>query len=142
LSLRNKRAEWQEYHVTAAVVYLETVVDLDERADSDPRRVSASATLSAVLDDGRRITLIDDRGWGSTGLWETTTVGEIEDTARTVVGPDEPAEGQTHEEMAAAHWTHLAAVLGERGVVTGPDALRTLPHAVVLGDRLQNGLTG
>jgi hypothetical protein len=135
-------AEWQEYRVTAAVVHLETVVDLDERADSDPRRVSASATLSAILDDGRRITLLDDRGWGGTGLWETTTVGEIEDTARTVVGPDEPAEGQTHEVMAAAHWTHLAVVLGERGVATGPDALRTLPHVVVLSDRLRNALTG
>jgi hypothetical protein len=135
-------AEWQEYRVTAAVVHLETVVDLDERADSYPRRVSASATLSAVLDNGRRITLLDDRGWGGTGLWETTTAGEIEDTARTVVGPDEPAEGQTHEEMAAAHWTHLAVVLGERGVATAPDAPRTLPHVVVLSDRLRNALTG
>ncbi|WP_204358839.1 hypothetical protein [Streptosporangium sp. 'caverna'] len=120
------------------VVHLETAVDLDERADSDPRRVSVSATLSAVLDNGRRITLLDDRGWGSTGLWETTAVGEIEDTARTVVGPDEPAEGQTHEEVAAAHWTHLVAVLGERGVAADSDALRRLPHAVVLSDRLRS----
>jgi hypothetical protein len=100
--------------------------------------VSVSATLSAVLDNGRRITLLDDRGWGSTGLWETTAVGEIEDTARTVVGPDEPAEGQTHEGVAAAHWTHLVAVLGEHGVAADSDALRTLPHAVVLSDRLRS----
>ncbi|WP_436759125.1 hypothetical protein [Streptosporangium sp. V21-05] len=119
------------------VVHLETTVDLDERADSDPRRVSVSATLSAVLDDGRRITLLDDRGWGGTGLWETTTAGEIEDTSRTVVGPDEPAENQTYEEVAAAHWTHLAAVLGGHGVAADPDALRTLPHTVVLSDRLR-----
>lgn len=122
----------------AAVVHLETAVDLDNRADSDPRRVSVSVSLSAILDNGRRITLLDDRGWGSTGLWETTTVGEIEDTARTVVGPDEPAGGQTHEEMAAAHWTHLAAVLGARGVAADSDALRTLPHSVVLSDRLRS----
>jgi hypothetical protein len=121
-----------------AVVHLETAVDLDERADSDPRRVSVSATLSAVLDNGRRITLLDDRGWGSTGPWETTAVGEIEDTARTVVGPDEPAEGQTHEEVAAAYWTHLVAVLGECGVAADSDTLRTLPHAVVLSDRLRS----
>jgi hypothetical protein len=119
------------------VVHLETSIDLDG-ADNDPRRVSVSATLSAVLDDGRRITLLDDRGWGTTGLWETTTVGEIENTALTVVGPDEPVEGQSREEVAAAHWTHLAAVLGARGVVTGPDTLRTLPHAVVLSDRLRS----
>ncbi|SNT32420.1 hypothetical protein SAMN05216276_103461 [Streptosporangium subroseum] len=121
-----------------ALVLLETAVDLDERADGDPRRVSVSATLSAVLDNGRQITLLDDRGWGSTRLLETTTVGEIEDTARTVVGPDEPAEGQTHEEVAAAYWTHLAAVLGEHGVAAGSDALRMLPHAVVLSDRLRS----
>lgn len=121
-----------------SVVRLETFVDLDEWADNDPRRVSASATLSAVLDDGRRITLLDDRGWGTTGQWETTTVGEIENTALTVVGPDEPVEGQTCEEVAAAHWTHLAAVLGERGVAASPDTLRALPHAVVLSDRLRN----
>ncbi|WP_371783895.1 hypothetical protein [Streptosporangium subroseum] len=121
-----------------AVVRLETAVDLDEQADIGPRRVSVSATLSAVLDNGRRITLLDDRGWSSTGLWETRAVGEIEDTARTVVGPDEPAEGQTHEEVAAAHWTHLVAVLAERGVAANSDALRTLPHAVVLSDRLRS----
>jgi hypothetical protein len=44
--------------------------------------------------------------------------------------------------MAAAHWTHLVVVLEERGVATGPDALRTLPHVVVLSDRLRNALTG
>ncbi|MFI6512018.1 hypothetical protein ACIBCT_30825 [Streptosporangium sp. NPDC050855] len=123
------------------VVHLETFVDLDERHDDDPRRVSASATLSAVLDDGRRITLLDDRGWGSTGLWETTTAGEIEATALTVVGPDEPAEGGTHEEAAVAYWTHLAAALRERGVAADPDTLRSLPHAVVLGDRLRGRMT-
>ncbi|WP_433461976.1 hypothetical protein [Spirillospora sp. CA-128828] len=120
------------------VVRLETAVDLDEPAGNDPRRVSAAATLSAVLDDGRRIALLNDRGWDTTGKWETTTVDEIENTALTVVGPDEPFDGQTREEEAAAHWRHLAAVLRERGVAAGPDTLRTLPHAVVLSDRLRN----
>ncbi|MBN6054895.1 hypothetical protein JYK22_23365, partial [Nonomuraea sp. RK-328] len=56
------------------------------------------------------------------------TVGEIEDTALSVVGPDEPAEGQTREEVTAAHWRHLATVLRQRGVAADPGMLRTLPH--------------
>ncbi|MEV0621940.1 hypothetical protein AB0I81_52080 [Nonomuraea sp. NPDC050404] len=119
------------------VVRLETFADLDERAGDDPHWVSVSATLSAVLDDGRRVTLLDDRGWSGTRRWETATAGEIESTTLTVVGPDEPVEGQTHEEVAAAHWAHLAAVLGEGGVAAGPDTLRALPHVVVLSDRLR-----
>ena len=95
-----------------------------------------SATLSAVLDDGRRLPLLE-RGWASTGHWDTTTVTEIEDTARTVVGPDEPAEGQTSEEVAAAHWAHLAALLSTQDVIADPGMPRSLRHDVVLSARLR-----
>lgn len=111
-----------------AVVRFETAVDLDQPSDT----VSVSATLYAVLDDGRRVPLLDDRGWGTTGRWDTTTVEEIEDTARTVVGPDEPVDGQTYEAAADAHWAHLAARLGGHG-----GDLRSLPHDVVLSERLR-----
>ncbi|WP_157180956.1 hypothetical protein [Actinopolymorpha alba] len=107
------------------------------RPVGDPRQVSVSATLSAVLDDGRRITLLDDRGWGSTAHWDATTVEEIEDMARTVVGPDEPVEGQTYEEAAATHWAYLAALLRGQGVIADAKALRSLPHDVVLSERLR-----
>ena len=107
------------------------------RPTGDPRQVSVTATLSAVLDDGRRIMLLDDRGWGSTQHWDAATVEEIEDTARTVVGPDEPIEGQTHEEVAAAHWAHLTTLLGTQGVIAAAGALQSLPHDVVLSERLR-----
>ena len=155
----------------ATVVRLETVVDLDvpdngivgagrvadeprmpagearpglwpgPRPVRDPSRVSVSATLSAVLDDGRRLTLLDDRGWGSTGHWDTTTVEEIEDTARTVVGPDEPVEGQTYDEMAAAHYAYLVAILDRQGVISDTGTLRSIPHDVVLTERLRARVT-
>ena len=96
-----------------------------------------TATLSAVLDDGHRILLLHDRGWGTTQHRDATTVEEIEDTARTVVGPDEPIEGQTYEEVAAAHWAHLATLLGRQGVIADAGALRSLPHDVVLSERLR-----
>jgi hypothetical protein len=107
------------------------------RPTGDPRQVSVSATLSAVLDDGHRILLLDDRGWGSTQHLDATTVEEIEDTARTVVGPDEPIEGQTYAEVAAAHWAHLATLLSRQGLIADAGELRSLPHDVVLSERLR-----
>ncbi|MGW5360613.1 hypothetical protein [Actinopolymorpha pittospori] len=107
------------------------------RPMGDPDQVSVSATLSGVLDDGRRIMLLDDRGWGSTQHWDAATIEEIEDTARTVVGPDEPIEGETYEEEAAAYWAHLATLLGRQGVIADAGALRLLPHDVVLSERLR-----
>ena len=63
--------------------------------------MSVSARHEAVLADGRRIVLLDDRGWsggvrvaeGGTvtalrGVWAYETVEEIQRTARFVVGPD------------------------------------------------------
>jgi hypothetical protein len=125
----------------AAVVRLETALDLDLRGYGGPRQVAVLATHSAVLDDGRRITLLDDRGWGTTGRWEMVSIEEIEDTARTVVGPDEPAEGQTHEEVAAVHWAYLAGVLRRHGSDADVGTLRSLPHDVVLSERLRARLT-
>lgn len=120
------------------VLRLETFVDLDGDR-FDPREMSVSARLDAVLADGRRMVLLDDRGWGGSGppdVWATTSVEEFVFTARMVVGPDEPPPGRTHEEEAALHWAHLAGTLRQQGVgVEGP-ALAQLPHDVVLSDRL------
>ena len=83
--------------------------------------------------------LLDDRGWSISGpaeIWETTTPDEIADTARVVVGPDEPFAGYSQEDMEASHWNALATVLRRQGInVEGP-ALRELPHDVVLGKQL------
>ncbi|BCJ33722.1 hypothetical protein Athai_12250 [Actinocatenispora thailandica] len=121
------------------VVRLRTVVDVDA-AGSSHRNLSATARHEAVLDDGRRVLLLDDRGWGASGppgIWAATSVADIEDTARMVVGPDEPSAGHTATDMAADHWAHLAALLHRSGVTVDADRLARLPHDVVLSDRLR-----
>lgn len=103
--------------------------------------MSVSALLEVELTDGRRITLLDDRGWGGsmTGgdIWSFETVDGIAEDARVVVGPDEPPDGLTHEDAAVEHWTALVQDLAEHEVVIEPDALAALPHDVDLGPRLR-----
>ena len=118
--------------------------------------MSVSARHEAVLEDGRRVLLLDDRGWTSSALraswvgevsdgdswrdqpdiWAMTSVEDIEETARVVVGPDEPAEGCSHENAEADHWVYLAGVLRQQGVVVDALELKRLPHDVVLSERL------
>jgi hypothetical protein len=69
--------------------------------------MSVSALHLAVLHDGRRVVLLDDRGWSASGppdIWRRTSIEEVEETARTVVGPDEPFGGHSQAHMKAAHW--------------------------------------
>lgn len=83
--------------------------------------------------------LLADRGWreqlrgpGAADIWSTITEEEIETTARTVVGPDEPFEERSHADMEAGHWAYLEAVLREQGVSADAKELKRLPHDVVL----------
>jgi hypothetical protein len=138
----------------AAVTRLITLVDVQDDV-ADPRQMSVSALHEAVLEDGRRVLLLDDRGWTSSALtaswgevpdgesrrdqldtWALTSVEDIEETARVVVGPDEPAEGRSQADAEADHWAHLADVLRQQGVVVDTLELKQLPHAVVLSERL------
>lgn len=120
----------------ASVARLVTSVDVDV---ADSRRMSLSARHEAVLADGRRVLLLDDRGWTTSGppdIWARTSVEEIEGTARMVVGPDEPFAGRSHEDMEADHWAQLSGVLRQQGVVADAVELKRLPHDVVLSERL------
>ena len=119
--------------------------------DAEPRTISVSARHEAVLDDGRRLSLLDGRGWaaslrgaaadGVADIWSGTSEREIAETARTVVGPDEPFGGHTQESMETSHWQTLAETLGAQGVVVDPGELRLLPHDVVLSERLRARLS-
>lgn len=117
---------------------LVTSVEVDDEV-LNPRRLSVSAKHEALLSNGDRVLLLDDRGWSVSGpadTWSCLTAAEIADTARVVVGPDEAFDGYAKKDMEASHWAYLAAILRRRGVdVEGP-ALRQLPHDVVLGTRL------
>lgn len=151
----------------AAVTRLLTVVDIDDRAVSpvsladgpildgsepgwapvrqevhpeDPRVMSLSALFMAVLDDGRRLTVLDDRGWTESGppnIWRHTSVESITAQARTVVGPDEPPEGHSEEASATDHWEYLAGILDQQGVQIAAGELEHLPHDVELTERLR-----
>jgi hypothetical protein len=130
-------------------VRLVTSVELDDV--EDPRVQRFSALHEAELADGRRVTLLDDRGWSERVVrsdgrtvtatealeaWSSVTREEIEREARTVVGPDEAFGGHSQEDMEDSHWAHLAGVLRARGITIDPAQLRGLPHEVVLGQRL------
>lgn len=105
-----------------------------------------SARHEAVLEDGRRVVLLDDRGWSEeprgAGANEVADVlalsseHDIAATARTVVGPDEPSGGRTRDEMETDHWNTLAEKLGAHGVVVGAGELTRLPHEVVVSEAL------
>jgi hypothetical protein len=133
-----------------AVERLVTTVDVTDRA-VDAATMSVSALHEAALADGSRVVLLEGRGWTSSlmqmradgdvprdapDIWASTSLEEIEASARTVVGPDEPFGGGTREEAEAGHWAFLAGVLRRHGVVVDPQEFRRLPHDVVLSDRL------
>jgi hypothetical protein len=133
----------------SAVARLVTFADVGEGVDA--HQLSVSARHEAELTDGRRVLLLDDRGWTESPLivlgegevpedqpdsWASTSVEDIEETTRTVVGPDEPFEGLTQEDAERAHWTYLSDVLRQHGVVVDALDLRSLPHDVVLSERL------
>jgi hypothetical protein len=124
----------------ARVVRLVTLADV--RGDADARRISVSARHEAVLDDGRRMLLLDDRGWSETlggaganevaDIWALASEEDIAETARVVVGPDEPFDGRSQDDMETDHWNALAENLRALGVVVDADELRQVPHHVVL----------
>jgi hypothetical protein len=127
------------------VVRLVTLADVGE--DVDVGGISVSARHEAVLEDGSRLLLLNDRGWSEalrgTGasaiedLWVVTPERDIVETARVVVGPDEPYGGRSQDDMETGHWNTLAETLRAHGVVVDAGELRRLPHDVVLSDRLR-----
>ncbi len=133
----------------AAVVRLMTVVELHE--DRDPLEMSVAARHEAVLDNGRRVVLLGDRGWteglrgaGATGgadIWRSASEHEIAETARVVVGPDEPFGGRTRSDMERSPWNTLADTLRAHGVSAEGSELSRLPHEIVLGERLRARLS-
>lgn len=130
------------------VVHVMPLLTFGEVADpvANPRLLSVSARHEAVLWNGDRVLLLDDRGWsesifttdgsGPPDIWSTSTAGDIADTARVVVGPDEPFAGYSQEDMESSHWDTLATVLQREGVDIEETALSELPHEVVLGEEL------
>lgn len=90
------------------------------------------------LDDGRRILLLNDRGWSLSGPSPlVVTADEADLTTRAVVGPDGAYGDRTDEDMARDHWESLARDAADQGVEITADRLRQLPHDVILSPRLR-----
>jgi hypothetical protein len=116
-----------------AVTRLVTFVDVENQmADT----VSVSARHEAELVDGSRVLLLNDRGWGSSQGWAATSVEEIQETTRVVVGPDEPFDDRSQEDMEADHWMFLHQIALRQGVAVDKAELRRLPHDVVLSQQV------
>ncbi len=128
-----------------SVARLRTFVDIVDEA-ADGRRVSVTARHEAVLADGRRVVLFDQRGWTSqvggsepgepVDVWAYETVQGMQQEARVVGGPDEPFDDRTQEDMAASHWDSLARLLQREGIAVDAAELTALPHDVELSDRV------
>lgn len=94
----------------------------------------------ALLSDGRRLTLLDRRGFTSAlsgrrsveQNWAAETwQGLTADVLTTVLPDDAEDTGEEHR------WTDLTVALAERGVDATEAALRTVPYEVVLSDRVR-----
>lgn len=103
---------------------------------SHPEQVSIRVRFELELADGRRVLLLNDRGWGSSRTWSELTMEHILRNARDVVGPDEPPQGRSREEEANLYWAAMQRTLQRQGVAVGADDLRQLPHDVLLSDGL------
>lgn len=127
---------------------LVTSLALDEGAgpqSNTDRLMSISALHELELADGRRVTLLDDRGWavsGPSNIWSHTSVQDLTDTARVVVGPDEPLDGHSYEEATASHWASLADTAQAQGVSIEAGELATLPHDVEVNAEIQARVSG
>jgi MFS family permease len=136
---------------------LVTIADVTDDG-SGSSRLSVSVRHEAELTDGRRVLLLDGRGWTSQmsyyvssskelpqsfealDAWASSSIQAIEQTSRMVVGPDEAFEECTQEEMDADHWANLVEILRREGVAVAPQELQQLPHDVVLSERIRGRL--
>ena len=80
---------------------------------------------------------MDDRGWTTSAGVGCQTAAEVEQTARVVVGPDEPAPGWTRAQTEANHWVSLENRLREAGIDVASVHLSAMPHDVEIGESLR-----
>jgi hypothetical protein len=96
----------------------------------------------ATLDDGRRVTLHQERGFtigirpsGREHLREHVTPDDLIRDVLNVVLPDDDAGGEDHP------WSWLAGLAQARGLQVTADDLRGLPYEVILTDNVRRWLS-
>jgi hypothetical protein len=83
----------------------------------------------AMLDDGRRLTLHQDRGFSTSAT--RLTADQAERSVLTTVLPDDAeVTGEDHP------WERLASLIRIHGVPVTPEQLKTVPYVVEFGSRL------
>jgi hypothetical protein len=106
----------------------------------DPRAISFRVTEFAVLSDGRRVRLHDDRGFTTGGPpdpWAGLTLEELAGDVLNAVLPDDAEEtGEDHG------WAELAQLLRAQGVDVAAEGLRDLPYVVEFSDRVRARVAG
>lgn len=112
---------------------LVTVADANDRRAGE---VNIRAVVTLELDGGGRVPLLIDRGWGTNERWEDVDLVEVIETTRVVVGPDEPFDDRTPEDMEAIYWVDLERAAQERGVRITVSDLASLRHDVECTERL------
>jgi hypothetical protein len=122
------------------VVGLGAICDLRPQRPDEARSQSFSVSEFATLEDGRRVTLHDDRGftigWRSVGDADPghETLESMTRNVLNVVLPDD-------DECAEEHpWSWLADLARARGLDVTPEDLRGLPYEVVFTDKVRQWL--
>lgn len=146
---RSRECRWLSQNVAMEVLQLGAWCDLQTEAEhreeliamgfpdkevreaTERLRRHASIRISefAVLADGRRVTLHNERGY-SGGSWSHLTLEGVRADVLTTVLPDDDDTGEEHP------WEWLAELLTAHGVEVSPDRLRAVPYVVEYSDRL------
>jgi hypothetical protein len=109
-----------------------TVVGLgawSELAHRDQRGMDINVHEFAVLDDGRRLTLHQDRGFSTSATHMTAEHAE-RSVLTTVLPDDAEVTGEDHP------WEWLASLIGDHGVAVTREQLKTVPYVLEFGPRL------
>lgn len=138
-NITDDRASLPKRAKPGRVVGLGAICDLRTPNSNDGRSRSFSVSEFVTLDDGRRVTLHEERGftigWGSNmsdagdireGL---TPDGITRDVLNTVL-PDDDECGDDHP------WSWLADLARLRGLDVTEEDLRNLAYEVILSDKL------
>jgi hypothetical protein len=121
-----------------------SAAEVERDVEQFERGTSFRVQEFAVLADGRRLTLHDERGFTT---WTQTTGGAappdpwshlawelLEAHARTTVLPDDDDTQDQHP------WEWLAELMRAHGVEASPEELRLLPYEVEFSERLRTRL--
>jgi hypothetical protein len=108
----------------ATVVSLSAWGDL---RDGSSGGTSCDVRESALLSDGREVSLLDDRGWTTSAQLGEISLAHVVRNVYNVVLPDDAEEtGEEHE------WQRFEQRLREAGVPVTRDELRAVPYRVIL----------